>query len=239
MQTKECTHWCVSFYLRIEHQQKNPLYCMNISIQKYQELYEISMMNSTESEKASLLIQSLMDMNEDEVKELPELKYKKICKDINSIFDKFTEDMKVNNPKQYVRIGKNIYRFNYNLAKLPMNTGRYIETATFVSNLNENIHKILATMAIPMKITICGLRPKDERYWNHEDIANDMLKLNFQDGYQSCVFFCKIFKESMINSNTYFKTISENPEMHRQFLNNLQEISDGYTMQSWFRSLKI
>jgi hypothetical protein len=211
---------------------------MNISIQKYQELFEISQMKSTEQEKAMLLVQSLMDMSEQEVKDLPEKKYAKVCKRINGIFDKFTENMNVINPRKYVRIGWRIYRFNYDLAKIPMNTGRYIETATFVSNLNENIHKILASMATPMKITIAGLKPKHEIYWNHEAIANDMLKLNFEIGYQSCVFFCKVFKESMMNSNTYFKTISVNSEMHRQFLNNLANILDGYTKRNWFRNLK-
>lgn len=211
---------------------------MNISIQKYQELFEISMLKSTDKEKAMLLIQTLMNMSEQEVNDLPEKKYAKVSKRINDIFDKFTESMNVINPRKYVKIGWRLYRLNYDLAKIPMNTGRYIETATFVSNLNENIHKILASMAIPMEITIAGLKPKHERYWNHEAIANDMLKLNFEIGYQSCVFFCKIFKESMINSNTYFKTISENSEMYRQFHNNLANILDGYTKRNWFRNLK-
>jgi hypothetical protein len=119
---------------------------MNITIKKYQELNEISQIETDENEKASLLIQTMLDMDGNQVKDLPEWRYKKICKNINEVFNKFTEDMQVVKPKKYVRIGLRLYRFNYDLAKLPMNTGRYVETATFVSDITNNLHKLLATI---------------------------------------------------------------------------------------------
>lgn len=212
---------------------------MIISIKKYQELHEISQLESSEEQKASLLIQTMLDLDDDQVKELPEWKYRRICKQINDVFSKFTEDMDVVNPKKYVRIGLRLYRFNYDLAKLPMNTGRYVETATFVSDITNNIHKLLATMATPMRISWKGLVPKKIEYINHESIANDMLKLNFNTGYQSCVFFCNLLNESMNNSNIYFQTISTNPAMILYCRSNLQRILDGYTMLSCFRNLKV
>jgi hypothetical protein len=212
---------------------------MIITIKKYQELHEISQIETSEEQKASLLIQTMLEMDGDGVKELPEWKYKRICKQINDVFAKFTEDMQVVKPKKYVRIGWKLYRFNYDLAKLPMNTGRYVETATFVSDITNNLHKLLATMATPMRFTWFGLRPKNMNWINHESIANDMLRLNFNTGYQSCVFFCKVLNESMNNSNTYFQTISEDRMMVQHCKINLQKISVGCTMLSFFRNLKV
>jgi hypothetical protein len=212
---------------------------MKITIQKYQELYDIANMEFSESDKASLLIQCLMEMNEEQVKSLPPKKYKKICNEINDVFSKFSIDMEVKKPRKYVRIGWKIYRFNYDIAKAPMNTGRYIETATFVLDITKNIHKILATMASEMKMTWKGWKPKEVDSANHESIANDMLKLDFKIAYQACVFFCKLFKKSIKTFRTYFKTISVTPEMVQFYQQTLKSISDGYTTSNVWQSLKV
>lgn len=212
---------------------------MKISIEKYQQLYDIANMEFSETDKASLLIQSFMDMNEEEVKALPTWRYKKICNEINDVFSKFTIDMDVKKPRKYVRIGWKIYRFNYDLAKAPMNTGRYIETATFVLDITKNIHKILATMAQEMRMTWKGWKAQEVDSANHESIANEMLKLDFKIAYQSCVFFCKLFKKSMKTFRTYFQTISVSPEMVQFYQETLKSISVGYTTSNVWQSLKV
>lgn len=212
---------------------------MKITIEKYQQLNEIVQMDFTETDKASLLIQSLMDMNEEEVKALPPWRHKKICKEINNVFANFSIDMDVKKPRKYVRIGWKIYQFNYDIAQAPMNTGRYVETATFVVDITKNIHKILATMATPMKMTLKGLKPHDVDSTMHESISMDMLKLDFNIAYQACVFFCKVFKRSMLISPSYFKTISVSPEMLQFYQETLKSISVGYTTSNVWQSLKV
>jgi hypothetical protein len=212
---------------------------MKITLEKYQQLYDIAQMDFTESEKASLLIQSLMNMNEEKVKLLSTKKYTKICNEINDVFSKFTIDMEIKKPTKYIRIGWKIYKLNYDLAKAPMNTGRYIETATFVSDITKNIHKILATMAQEMKMTWKGWKPQDVDSAKHESIANEMLKLDFKIAYQCCVFFCKVFKKSMKTFSTYFQTISVTPEMVQFYQETLKSISVGYTTSNAFQNLKV
>jgi len=43
------------------------------------------------------------------------------------------------------------YWINYDIAKL--DAGRYVETATFGVDLLDNLHKLMATMVVPMKWT--------------------------------------------------------------------------------------
>lgn len=212
---------------------------MKISIKKFQELHDISQIESTQDEKASLLVQSLMDMNESEVKALPEWKYKQICKEINLAFEKFATEIGGQVVKNVIFINKRFYWLNYDIAKTPMNAGRYVETATFATDIIKNMHKILATMATPMYLTWRGFKKVQIDSIHHEKIANEMLKLDFNVGYRSCVFFCKVFSESMTNSNTYFQTISPSQAMMENCLKSLQGILDGCTMQNWFRSLKV
>lgn len=205
---------------------------MKISIKKYQELYDISQMDFTDDDKASLLIQCLTNKNADQIKKLSRKKYGALCKNINDLFANFSETMNVEKPRKYVRIGFKLYRLNYKIAEPPMNTGRYVETATFVADINKNVHMILSTMATPMKLTWKGLKPKHVDSTMHQSIANDMLKLDFAIGYQSCVFFCKVFKKSIKTSPIYFRTISVTPEMVQFYKETLKSTMGGCTISN-------
>jgi hypothetical protein len=205
---------------------------MKISIKKYQELYDINQMDFQEEDKASLLIQCLTGKNEEQVKKMSKKKYGLMCKSINDTFTKFNETMNVDKPRKYVRIGLKIYKLNYKIAEPPMNTGRYVETATFVADIDKNVHLILSTMATPMQLTWKGLRPRKVDSTMHQLIANDMLKLDFAIGYKSCVFFCKVFKKSIKTSPTYFKTISLTPQMVQFYKETLRSTSGGCTISN-------
>jgi len=205
---------------------------MKISIKKYQELYDINQMDFSEEEKASLLVQCLTGKNEEQVKQMSKKKYALMCKSINETFNNFSKNMNVDKPRKYVRIGLKIYKLNYKIAQPPMNTGRYVETATFVADIDKNIHMILSTMATPMKLTWKGLRPRHVDSTMHQSIADDMLKLEFSIGYQSCVFFCNLFKKSIKTSPTYFKTISVTPQMVQFYKETLRSTTGGCTISN-------
>jgi hypothetical protein len=205
---------------------------MKISIKKYQELYDINQMECSMEDKASLLVQCLTGKNEEQVKQMSKKKYALMCKSINDTFNNFSKSMNVQKPRKYVRIGWKIYKLNYKIAEPPMNTGRYVETATFVADIDKNIHMILSTMATPMQLTWKGLRPRHVDSTMHQSIADDMLKLDFAVGYQSCVFFCNLFKKSIKTSPTYFKTISVTPQMVQFYKETLISTSGGCTISN-------
>jgi hypothetical protein len=209
---------------------------MKISVKKFQELYSISNIELNEAEKSSLLVQCLTGKNQDEIDKMPIGKYNELCQQINSEFAKFTGDMNMGKPKNWVWVKKRLYFINYDIAKTPMNAGRYVEIATFSDDIIGNMHKIMATMVTPMRLTFFGLKPKKKK--DHEQIANDMLEMDFGVVYHSCVFFYAVFTKSIQNSLTYFKSIVEDGEKVEQVVKSLGEHLDGSIMANWYQNLK-
>lgn len=211
---------------------------MKISIGKFQELYSISLMELDELDKSSLLVQCLTNKSEVEVNRMSIKKFNKLCKDITSAFERFSSNIDNLKPKNYVRVNGNWYFLNYDLAKPPMNAGRYVEVATFSGDIVGNLHKIMATMANPMHWTIKGLK-LDKGDINHQKVANDMLKMDFSVAYHAAVFFYAVFTKSIQNSRTYFLSITEEKNQMEEVLTNLAVLMDGSITAKWYQNLKI
>lgn len=211
---------------------------MKISIEKFQELYNISQIEGTDIEKSTLLVQCLTGKTEEEVNAMPEKKKKNLVNNINSAFQEFNANTEKSKPKSIIRLNGKWYRLNYDLAKPPMNAGKYVELATFSNDIIANMHRIMATMCTPVRLTINGFKNIDKEV-NHSKLSDEMLQFDFTSGYQSCVFFYAVFSKSIQNSPTYFKSISMNPNQMEIILMNLQEVMDGFIMRKWFQNLKI
>lgn len=207
---------------------------MKVSIKKFQELYSIAQSDTDELTKSSLLIQNLTSKSEQELDKMPIKKYGKLCKRVNDLFERYAKDLDGKKPKQYVKVNGQWYFLNYDLEK--QNAGKYVEVATFGSDLIGNLHKIIATMATPMVWTFKGLKLY-EGETNHNKIANDMLEMDFEIAYHAAVFFCAVLRISMLNLNIYF-TQTENPKAV-ELARTLAKVLDGYTMPKWYRNLKI
>jgi len=210
---------------------------MKISVRKFQELYSISNIETNEAEKSSLLVQCLTGKNQDEVDKMPIGKYNELCQKINSEFAKYTGDMNLGKPRNWVWVKNRLYFINYDIAKPPMNAGRYVEIATFSDDIIGNMHKIMATMVTPMRLTYKGLQPKKKK--DHEQIANDMLEMDFGVVYHSCLFFYAVFTKSIQNSIIYFKSIAEDGAQVEEVVQKLCELLDDSVMANWYQSLKI
>ena len=213
---------------------------MKITIQKFQELYEISKYELEEMDKSILLVKALTGMNDLEIEEMPIRKYNKICKEVNQTFQMVNDKMLKGIPKNIVRTNGKWYRLNYDIAKPPMSAGRYVEVASFSEDIIGNLHKIMASMATPMKFVGYGFKPIKNHNWsNHDQIANDMLFMDFKHAFHAGVFFWAVFSRSIQSFRNYF--VSLNPEKEEQvdqLLRNLQEHSDGFTQAKWYQSLK-
>lgn len=211
---------------------------MQITIGKFQELYNISQIEGTEIEKSMLLVQCLTGKTEDEVTAMPEKKKKKLVDNINTAFQEFNNKTEKSKSKSIIRLKGKWYRLNYDLAKPPMNAGKYVELATFSNDIIANMHRIMATMCIPVKLTYKGF-VNTYKDVDHNRLSEQMLDYDFAAAYQSCVFFYAIFSKSIQNSPIYFKSISTNQNQMETILMNLQKVMGGYITQRWFQNLKI
>jgi hypothetical protein len=209
---------------------------MKVTISKFQELYKISLMEINEAEKSALLVQEFTGMSEEQVNKMPLKKFNSLCKTINTKFEKYGKELDEKKPSKYVAIKGRLYLLEYDLAKPPMNAGRYVELATYSDDIIGNLHKIMATMCTPLKFTFKGLKRKEK---NHKQIADDMLDIDFEVAYHSAVFFYAVFSKSITASVTYFKTIATDTAKVEQVLMNLAEFTDGFITAKWYRNLKI
>lgn len=212
---------------------------MNITIFKFQQLYAISQMEMDELDKSILLVQTLLDKSQFEVETMKVKKFNKICEQINKSFEIFNEKLQEDKPKQIVKVNGKWYFLNYEITKKPMNAGRYVEVASFSNDIVGNLHKILASMANPMEWSWKGLRLKKYDATEHEQIANDMLNLDFSVAYHAAVFFCKVFNESIKALVNSLELPKEKKEEANQILQNLTEAMGGYSMPKWSQNLKV
>lgn len=211
---------------------------MNITIQKFQELYSISQIETDELSKSCLLVQCLTGKSEEEVNAMKLSQYNKLCHKINKSFEKLHEQNNKRKPRQYVWINRRPYMLNYDLAKPPMNSGRYVEIATYSEDIIGNLHRIMATMCTPLKLTWKGFKPVKMEASAHEKLAKELLDMDFYDAYHSAVFFWAVFTKSIQNSSIYFQSITDGKVVMEEVLKNLESLMDGCSMPKWFLTLK-
>lgn len=106
-------------------------------------------------------------------------------------------------PKDFIKINGKQYRCIYDVRNMPYS--RYIETKYFGSDITNNLHKIAASMVMPMKKTWRGWKVAKYDATKHEEYAQDLLAAPFESVYGSVVFFCQVFADSIMNLKDYFK----------------------------------
>jgi hypothetical protein len=169
--------------------QKNTYYSMKITIGKFQELFEISNMNLLDAEKYHLMLKSYTGLDDNQFKKLTEKQISKLIFDINNVFSFITKDIKNIQYKKRIFVNNKWYKLNYDITEYPNNTARYVESITFADDFIRNLHKILASMTSRLELTYKGFKPVKSNEWNHEQVANDMLDVDFVTGYSSAVKF--------------------------------------------------
>lgn len=107
----------------------------------------------------------------------------------------FLNDSIEGKPVKVIKVNGKRYKCVYDVRKLP--SGRYIESKVFSQDLVGNLHKLAASMVIPMKKTLFGWKLDKYDAGKHEDYANDMLEARFVDVYHSIVFFYQVYRNWM------------------------------------------
>jgi len=90
-------------------------------------------------------------------------------------------------PVKYIDVNGKRYKCIYDVRNIP--AARYIESKVYGADLVTNIHKLAATMVMPMKKTLFGWRLDKYDASKHEEYAQDMLEAKFVDVYHSAIFF--------------------------------------------------
>ena len=134
-------------------------------------------------------------------------------------------------PVKYINVNGKRYKCIYDVRKMPC--ARYLENKVFQDDLYNNLHKLAASMVIPMKKTIWGWKEDNYDTLNHSIYAEDMEQANFLEVYGSSVFFYLVYKIWREVSRGYLMEVAKRKGMWEaekaiaDFLN----ITDG-SMQS-------
>lgn len=132
--------------------------------------------------------------------QIDSISLKDLNKELNKI--KFVLDEKPEpKPVDFIKLGKKRYRCVYDIKSLPYS--RYLETKFFGEDVGYNIHKIAASMVLPMKLTWRGWKVAKYDASKHEEYASDLLEAPFEAVYGSVVFFCQVFKNSIASLKDY------------------------------------
>lgn len=211
---------------------------MKLTIDKFQKLHSIATMEMDELDKASNLVQILLDKPAEYVERLPLKKFAKLCDGLKDAFDLKVESESNKMPRQMIACGSKVYHLNFDI-KNPFNTGRYIEVLTFSKDDPiMNMHNILASICTPMHWSWLKLRyvKDDFDVMKHEEYANDMKLADFRHGYHAMVFFYLLSQDSTINTMDYLaskmRLRKANKKRVQQLKRISQVVSDGFTTQS-------
>ena len=191
-------------------------------------------MDIDELEKSSLLVQCFTNLSEEKINKMSIKKFNYLCTLIKKQFEVLNNKMYNDKPKNMVFVNGCFYKMNYDMTKKPNNSGTYVELATFSEDIIGNLHKIMASMATPLKLTWKGLKEKD-----HERVAEDMLNLDFNVAYHACVFFWAVFTKSIVASQDYLMQQTNQKELLEIELMNFKGHLDGFTTAKWLQNLKV
>lgn len=157
----------------------------DINLFQYQQLVK-ALSIEDEIDKTVKLVSIVTGMTENQVLSLSIADFNKEKQKLNFL----SEDIQ-GKPVNFINVNGRRYECIYDVRNIP--AARYIESKVFGNDLVNNIHKIAATMVLPMKKTIFGWKRAKYNAANHEQYAQDMLEARFVDVYHSAVFFLSVY----------------------------------------------
>lgn len=114
-------------------------------------------------------------------------------------------------PVKYIDVNGKRYKCVYDVRKMP--SARYLENKAFQTDLVANLHKLAASMVIPMKRTLWGWKEDNYDTLNHSIYSEDMEQARFVDVYHSIVFFYHVYRIWIEVSKDYLKEVAKKKGM--------------------------
>lgn len=211
---------------------------MKLTIDKFQRLQAIASIESDEIEKASRLVQVLLNKSEAEVESMPLRKFGKLCDKLKKAFDLTIDAATMSKPKSVIVANGKVYHLNFDI-KPPFNTGRYIEVLTFSkSDAIMNMHNILASICTPMRWSWRKFNyvKMDYDALKHEEYAEDMKLADFRHGYYAMVFFYSLLINSTADTPDFLKVQTDMRRVNKKRVQQLKKAlpitGGGFTTQS-------
>jgi hypothetical protein len=143
-------------------------------------------------------------------------------------------------PLKYINVNGRRYKCIYDIKKLPY--ARYMETKHFGNDVMHNLHKIGASMVMPMKKTWLGWKLDKYDASKHEEYANDILEAKYEAVYGSVVFFCQVYIHLINNLEDYLKNklVMTGMTLHQAetTMESLCNVLDGFTKLPSLQNMK-
>lgn len=207
---------------------------MRLTIRQFQDITKVSETDLDEVDKSILIVKIVTGYGDKEIDKMSTKKFNRMCRVISKHISGYVDNVNKEKPKKYINVNGKTYQLHYDITRIT--AGKYVEAVTFKDDMIGNLHKMLATMAVPMKWTWKGLKAVPFDAQDHSKIAEEMLDADFSIAYQACVFFWAVLVESIRSLNIY----GNNPEMQTLAIleKHLLRTLDGYTMPNWYQNLK-
>lgn len=199
----------------------------NLTVGQFQEIWKIQKTEMDQEEKMTEMVSVLSGKSPTEVDDMPVPEFNKLAISIKDMLSQQMPTVQV--PKMLCG-----YKMCYEPAKL--NRGQYVTLMHFVKgDIVENCHHVLATLAFD-PITN---KHDSER---HKEISEQMQDARMVDVYAATVFFCDLFRASMISLQSYLVreliTSGAKPKTAVAAMTTLMEDLDGYLTPNKLQTLK-
>jgi hypothetical protein len=174
-----------------------------LTVWQYQQIYPIVTKPEkdwTNLDVESKLVGIIYNMTDMQVDSLTIQEFNKLRSTLSFLDDKIE-----GKPVKYTQVNGRRYRFIYDVQKIK--AARYIESKVFSTDLISNIHKLAASMVMPMRKTWYG-RWVDDKYdaSKHSEYASDLQASNFIHIYNSVVFFYQVYRNWIEVTKDYLVT---------------------------------
>lgn len=212
-----------------------------MTILQFQELYYIGQTKDMDMDKSVKMVGVITGQTPDQVDKMSMRRFNKLCAKITEHFAVFDQKLQNSQPVQSVRANGRTYLLHYRVDKLPIDAGRYVEVIGFSSDVVNNLHKIMASIAEPIRWNWRRMRYEPYKL-DHADIATDMEKVDFKAAYHAAVFFYTHYQVSMVLIRPYLvKQLVRKGIPREQAIKTLTDLStvlDGCIMPKWSLTLK-
>ena len=154
----------------------------DVTVFQWQQLMDVSQSGESDAEKSIKTASILTGKTEAQIRQLTYDQLQKLAKSIEFISIEMPQ-------RRVTKIKANgmHYQFRYDVEQMPM--GRYIEAKHFAQDFAGNLHKIAASMCIPMKRTFTGQKPMEFNPADHSRYANDLQAAPVVEVLGSVTFF--------------------------------------------------
>jgi hypothetical protein len=174
----------------------------DVTVWQWQQIQNVSLKQVKGDTELDIAVKTLAILKNQTEAQIDSLSISELKKELEKIIF-ITTTMPEPKPKDFIKINGKMYRCIYDIKNLPY--ARYLESKHFGVDISNNLHKIAASMVMPMKLTWRGWKVAKYDASKHEEYANDLLEAPFQSVYGSIVFFCQIFVNSITSSRDYLK----------------------------------